>query len=58
MQLSYLLPPLLSYCNSGSRSFLLFLPIQVPDVRNVPRVIMATPLSPEGAASHASATTT
>lgn len=41
-----------------SLSLLLFLPIQVPDVRNVPQVIMATPLSPEGAASHASATTT
>lgn len=31
---------------------------QVLDVRNVPRVTMAIPLSPEGAASHASATTT
>lgn len=31
---------------------------QEPDVRNVLQVIMATPLSPEGAASHASVTTT
>lgn len=31
---------------------------QVPDVRNVPRVITVTPLSQEGAASRASVTTT